>query len=162
MAELTVTTILVIPVPRKIRNAIARQVSKLDLAQRFSKVGIFITLGLVAALAESISSVQTISERERAEAQQSSPSGSAEHDRILHDMYRQRKFRSERNMYLAGFSLTLLFVIFRIANLMQESVEWEEQVDLLSKAVTSEQEASAPTEGVEMAPIKSKQTKKKD
>jgi hypothetical protein len=161
MFELIITLILVIPVPRKIRNMLARQVNKLDLGQRLAKVGIFATIALAAALMESLSSIQTIGERERMEAHQGFSAGSAEHDRILHDLDKQRKFRSERNMYLAGFSLTLLFVIVRIANLMQESVEWEEQVEVLTKAVASEQ-PGAPSDGVEMTTIKSKQEKKKD
>jgi B-cell receptor-associated protein 31 len=162
MFELIVTLILVIPVPRKIRNMLARQVNKLDLGQRLAKVGIFVTIALAAALVESVSSIQTISERERTEAHHGFSAGSVEHDRILHDLDKQRKFRSERNMYLAGFSLTLLFVIVRIANLMQESVEWEEQVEVLTKAVASEQPSGAPSDGVEMTTIKSKQEKKKD
>mmetsp|Transcript_401 Transcript_401/g.579 ORF Transcript_401/g.579 Transcript_401/m.579 type:complete len:175 (+) Transcript_401:128-652(+) len=161
MFELGITLILVIPVPRKIRNAMARQINRLDLGQRLAKFGIFVTVALAAALVESMSSVQTIGERERLETQFGYTAGSVEHDRVIHDLDRQRKFRSERNMYLAGFSLTLTFVISRIANLMQESVEWEAQVDLLTKTVASEQ--APPSEGVEMTDVKkSKQEKKKD
>jgi hypothetical protein len=57
MFELIVTLILVIPVPRKIRNAIARQINRLDLGDRLGKVAIFIGIALTLALLESISSV---------------------------------------------------------------------------------------------------------
>lgn len=155
MFELMVTLILVIPVPRKIRNAITRQINRLDLGNRLGKVIIFIGIALSLALLESISSVQYISTKE---LEHTTP----EHDRIVHDLMKQRKFRSERNLYLAGFSLTLLFVIVRILQLMQESVEWEAQVDALTKAVASEQQQQVPSQGVELTSMKPAQMKKKD
>ncbi|KAI2497962.1 hypothetical protein MHU86_16513 [Fragilaria crotonensis] len=48
--ELMVTLILVIPVPRKIRNAITRQINRLDLGNRLGKVIIFIRIALSLAL----------------------------------------------------------------------------------------------------------------
>jgi hypothetical protein len=54
---------------------------------------------------------------------------SQQHERVYHAQDKERKYKSERNMYLAGFSLTLLFVIGRILKLMQESVELEEEKD---------------------------------
>lgn len=155
MFELMVTLILVIPVPRKIRNAITRQINRLDLGNRLGKVVIFIGIALSLALLESISSVQYISTKEQEHI-------TPEHDRIVHDLMKQRKFRSERNLYLAGFSLTLLFVIVRILQLMQESVEWEEQIDALTKAVASEQQQHVQSQGVELTSINPAQTKKKD
>ena len=152
MFELIVTLILVIPVPRKIRNAITRQINRLDLGNHLGKVVAFIGIALTLALLESISSVHYILSKEY---EHETP----ERDRIVHDLMKQRKFRSERNIYLAGFALTLLFVIVRILQLMQESVEWEEQVNSLTKAVSSEQ---APSHGVELTSMKPKQAKKAD
>jgi hypothetical protein len=66
-------------------------------------------------------------------------------------------------MHLAGFSLTLLFVIVRISQLMQESVEWEEQVNALTKAVASEVPVSTTQQqGVELTSVKPIKAKKKD
>jgi len=158
MVELALTVVLVIPVPRKIRNAMSRLVMKLNLSDKLGKFAIFVALALGAALIESMSSVQYIQERQRLEHLQQG--SSLEHERIFHDLDQQRKFRSERNMYLSGFSLTLLLVIVRICQLMQESVEYEEEVERLTKVVVSEQPASA--NGVEMTTVKSKQEKKKD
>lgn len=164
MVELAVTIMLVIPVPRKIRNAMARTVGRLNLGERLSTVGYFVAMVLFAALVESITSVRNIEERQRMEHQQTlhGAGSSMEHDRIFHDMARQRKFRSERNMYLAGFALTLVFVIVRICKLMQESVEHEEEVDRLTNATTTEQAPLNNTDGVEMTTVKSKTEKKKD
>lgn len=166
MVEVAVTILLVIPVPRKIRNAMARTVGRLNLGERLSTVGYFVAMVLFAALVESITSVRNIEERQRMEHQTQPLGGSVNHDRIFHDMARQRKFRSERNMYLAGFALTLVFVIVRLCKLMQESVEYEEEVDRLtnaaSNAATSEQEPPCNMDGVEMMTVKSKTEKKKD
>ena len=157
MFELLIVVILVIPVPRKIRNAITRQVDRLQLNKRLGKAWIAVGIALTLALMESIATVHYIIERE----QQEHGMQSLEHERIIHDLHKQRKFRGERNMYLAGFSLTLLFVIVRICQLMQESVEWEAQVEALTKAVASEQ-AAGTDDGVELTSIKPKQDKKKD
>ena len=160
MFELIVTLILVIPVPRKIRNAIARQINRLDLGDRLGKVAIFIGIALTMALSESISSVHYFLRKEHNDKEHYE---TPEHERIFYDLIKQRKFRSERNMYLAGFSLTLLFVIVRISQLMQESVEWEEQVNALTKAVASEeQQQGSTTQGVELTSAKPMKAKKKD
>ena len=162
MFELIITLILVIPVPRKIRNAIARQINRLDLGDRLGKFAIFIGVALTMALLESISSVHHFMLKENNSKEHYE---TPEHERIFYDLVKQRKFRSERNMYLAGFSLTLLFVIVRISQLMQESVEWEEQVNALTKAVVaSEGHAASSTtqEGVELTTAKPLKAKKKD
>jgi hypothetical protein len=160
MFELIVTLILVIPVPRKIRNAIARQINRLDLGDRLGKVAIFIGIALTMALLESISSVHHFLQKEHNSKEHYE---TPEHERIFYDLVKQRKFRSERNMYLAGFSLTLLFVIVRISQLMQESVEWEEQVNALTKAVASEVPVSTTQQqGVELTSVKPIKAKKKD
>merc|ERR1712023_304906 len=42
---------------------------------------------------------------------------------------KEKKYKAERNLYLTGFALTLLFVIGRITQLMQENVEMEEETE---------------------------------
>ena len=41
---------------------------------------------------------------------------------------KEKKYKAERNMYLTGFALTLVFVIGRICKLMQEHVELENEL----------------------------------
>merc|ERR1711862_774654 len=101
------------------------------------------TLGLSAALIESIWTLNALAERQIAEHDADLMMGGVghggtEHDRIYHDLDKQRKFRAERNMYLAGFSLALQFCIIRICQLMQESVEYEGEIKALTKAVAGE------------------------
>jgi hypothetical protein len=170
MFELVITLILVIPVPRKIRNAIARQVFRWNLGEQLWKVGLFVGVALALALVESISSIQRLEQRERIEHEVllGNPAVLHEHERIYHDLDKQRKFRAERNSYLAGFSLTLLFVIVRISQLMQEAVEYEEQVERLTNAVREGNgggDDSIPQNAVEMTSLPTKKDaveKKKD
>ena len=52
-------------------------------------------------------------------------------------------YKSERNMYLAGFALTLLLVIGRITQLMQESVQLEAETERVQKLKQDEAKAYA-------------------
>mmetsp|Transcript_33009 Transcript_33009/g.46867 ORF Transcript_33009/g.46867 Transcript_33009/m.46867 type:complete len:178 (+) Transcript_33009:100-633(+) len=162
MLELFVTFILIIPVPRKLRNWIAKKVFTFDLGQKINKVAIWITVALAFALAETIHSTQNIAHREHEHAAHD-PGMTYEQERLFHDLDKQRKFRSQRNTYLAGFSLTLLFVIRRILQLLQEHVELEEEIQLLT-AQTKPIEANEATntDQIEMTNIKGKNEKKKD
>ena len=68
------------------------------------------------------------------------------HDRFypsLHD--KERKYKSERNMYLAGFALTLLFVIGRITTLLAESVELHEETERVEKQLKKEEGKNTDT-----------------
>lgn len=53
----------------------------------------------------------------------------------MHD--KERKYKSERNIYLSGFALTLLFVIGRIVALLRESVTLHEEAERLESALPS-------------------------
>ena len=134
--ELILTAILVVPVPRKIRNFLAKEINKFQIGERLAKPILFIAIALAFALVESYFTRQRILARESDEIEASGMSGmlmAREHDKMFHSGDRGRKYKSERNMYLAGFSLTLLFVIGRITRLMQESVELEEECNRVKK-----------------------------
>ena len=53
----------------------------------------------------------------------------------MHD--KERRYKSERNMYLSAFALTLLFVIGRIASLLRESVDLHKEATRLEKELAS-------------------------
>ena len=125
--ELVLTLILVAPVPRKIRNFIARKIFKFDLVGRLSKPILFIGLALCAALVDSYVTHRRIVSRLEEEHQ--TGLSNYPHDRLFHGYDKERKYKAERNMYLTGFALTLLFVIGRITQLMQENVEMEEETE---------------------------------
>jgi hypothetical protein len=135
VCELIVTIILVVPVPRKIRNFIARECFAFNLGERLKTPIKYIGVALFLALIESYVTHQRILSRieEELQAGVSSPPHH-HHDRFypnLHD--KERKYKSERNMYLAGFALTLLFVIGRITTLLAESVELHEETERIEK-----------------------------
>jgi len=158
MFELVLTIILVIPVPRKWRNWICIKVSKLELKKRLRipLTGIFFALSF--ALLDTTTYLQRIYLKENDEERR---------QRLLvvdngidRHLIKEKEYRTGRNMYLVGFALTLLFVIGRITELMQEHAELEEQIKSLTAASASVS-ASATTVnvGIEMKPI---QSKKKD
>jgi hypothetical protein len=118
LLELALTMILVMPVPRKFRNALCRQVSKLHLKERLFMPFLFIGSALSFALMDCYSSLEFIFavEKEAGRGHESS-------------LDKQKEFKTERNMYLASFALTLLFVIGRLTDLMQEHVEMEDECE---------------------------------
>lgn len=158
--ELVVTFILVVPVPRRIRNMIARKfIFRFDLGERFSKILWFVALALVFALAESYYTVERLMEKLAVKDQEDAVR--MDHHSHHHHHDKQRLYRAERNMYLAGFALTLLFVLGRILQLMQEGVVLEDECELLRRSSNS---VSHGTEGVEMQEMSKKKPldKKKD
>lgn len=172
--ELVITLILVVPVPRKARNFLAKKIFKFELGDRLKTPILFIGIALGLALMDSYFTHQRIMTRilEEQEAGVVSPSHYS-HDFFypgLHD--RERKYKSERNLYLAGFALTLLFVIGRLAVLLQESVELQEEIDRLeaqSRVVAGSAAATTKTSSSkgkpadeEPQPAKSEQEKKSD
>lgn len=154
MAELVVTTVLVIPVPRKIRNWIARKVQKVQLGDRFGRYAYVLLLLLLLALVESMHSVHTIEEKMKYDKDRRHDL-SYERLQTIMDHHRERRFRSQRNMYIAGFSFTLMFVIGRITTLMQESIELENEIERLHRQNMTVDETKQP------APNKDKNKKGK-
>merc|ERR1712232_1302714 len=121
---------------------------KLD--EIFRKPMWFVAIGLVLAFADSYATLERLTRRSLSEHNGNNDNhrygggvGAAAGDRVLYDLDKQRSYRAQRNIYLTGFALTLLFVINRISQLMQESVEMEEQIHRLS-ATTTISVTSAP------------------
>jgi hypothetical protein len=137
--ELVVTFALALPVPRKIRNFLAREIFKFHVGDKLRKPILYIGIALFLALVESYFSHRRLVNRMMEEHGVSSYS----HDIAFHPRDKEHKYKAERNMYLAGFSLTLLFVIGRITTLMQESVELEEETERVRKFVGDSKKAEA-------------------
>jgi hypothetical protein len=159
MFELVLTLILVLPVPRKWRNWICLKVSKLELKKRLRLPLTGIFFALLFALLDTTTYLQHIYLKENDEQPPQRLSSDNVIDRHL---IKEKEYRTGRNMYLVGFALTLLFVIGRITELMQEHAELEEHVERLTAAAaaTSSKTSSATINvGIEMKPI---QSKKKD
>eukprot|EP00980_Cylindrotheca_fusiformis_P026495 scaffold16300_cov150-Cylindrotheca_fusiformis.AAC.6 len=124
LGELALTAILVVPVPRRVRNAIAKRVFQFQLGERLSKPILFIGLALLFALMESYFRrshiVEKISMLEESEDFHHGHISSHHHEK-------EKKYKAERNLYLSGFALTLIFVIGRITALMEENVELDHE-----------------------------------
>jgi len=141
LLELAVTVVLALPVPRKMRNFLAREVFKFNLGDKLTKPVLYIGIALGLALLESFMTHRRL--LTRMEDEHNSGISSIPHDAVYHTHDKERKYKAERNMYLAGFSFTLLFVIGRITTLMQESVELEEETERVRKFVGDSKQADA-------------------
>ena len=163
MFELVVTLILVLPIPRKWRNWICLKVSRLELKKRLRVPLIGIFFALLFALLDTTTYLQHIYLKENEEQQQQQRqrlfSDSSVIDRHL---IKEKEYKTGRNMYLVGFAFTLLFVIGRLTELMQEHAELEQQVERLTAAATTTTSTTPPSAatvnnvGIEMKPIQSK------
>jgi len=141
-AELVVTLLLVVPIPTNVtarftRSARIFSVDKLSgLVQRLKTPVLFVGIGLGMALANSIYAHQQILARleEDKRGGRSSPHSYVDYFYPgMHD--KERRYKSERNMYLSGFALTLVFVIGRIAALVRENLELHDETDGLVKTL---------------------------
>merc|ERR1712157_335402 len=137
LLEIAITVILVIPVPIKIRNLIARQIFKLKMGERLSKPILFIGIALAFGFIDSYMKLQNLldkmDEQHTLEVEHGHMGGGP--GTMLSDGYqriqiKEKKYKAERNLYLTGFAFTLLFVIGRITQLMQEHVELEQKTVL--------------------------------
>jgi hypothetical protein len=154
LVELGLTAILVVPVPRRMRNSIAKWVFKFNLGGRLAKPLLFIGIALAFGLLDSYLKHRHIVNRmvvEHAAGIMHSP-----HEELhFHHNDKEKKYKAERNMYLSGFALTLLFVIGRITTLMQENVELDHEAHPQGKKEEKKEE-------IEMVKPKNKTEKKKD
>jgi hypothetical protein len=162
VVELCLTLILVIPVPRKIRSMICNAVSKLELKKRFKTPLVAIFFALVFAVLDTaifLGNIYTQKEEEKAALHTGHNNNMNVIDRHL---LKEREYKAGRNMYLAGFALTLLFVIGRITDLMQEHAELEGKIETLTLAIAINNNSSSgdndvpSTKGIEMKPMRMK------
>lgn len=132
--ELFLTCILVLPLPRFIRHFLAKKIFSYDLARRFKFISNFIILGLILSVADAITTLRHLTQKE----EHIDPGHTGHADRAAYmglNLDKQRKFRAERNMYLSSFALTLVFVIARLVELMQQTITLEEEKDALAARV---------------------------
>lgn len=162
--ELGLTLILVIPVPRKIRNWVCRATTQWHLKQKLQPVLWGVGVALSVALLDCLSLLQFIFEDDSVVREMSMLNrgvgigvGGVGTGLLAHQ--KEKEYKTERNMYLAGFALTLLFVIGRITDLMQEHVELEddlEKVKLSGKHAVDTSSGEPQASEIEMKPLKTK------
>jgi len=178
LVELALTLLLVIPFPRPLRNKLCRLVSRIELKKRLRVPlrGLFFVLLL--ALLDTAMFLTTIydTKKERGGGANAA-AADFRNNPIERHLLKEKEYKAGRNMYLVGFSLTLLFVIGRITELMQEHSELEGKLENLRLATsivamdqnnhqnhqskhqkdstqsTAGDDNDGPTEGIEMKPI---------
>lgn len=141
--ELIVTAVLVLPLPRVVRKSIASAIFRFELAKR---VRFFINFTILACLFAIWDCVQELTRlREKYEAP-SSPDkvgmniegGDSQASYFQSSLDRQRRFRSERNLYLSAFTLTLLFVIGRLLDMSRDEIIADKRLEELNRLINGE------------------------
>lgn len=132
--ELVITFVLVVPLPAVVRRGLVRGIRAIKLGPTVKFAIKWVLLMLVGTVVESVTTLQRLTAREKDPAAETASAaaggmGDPRGGYMELSVLKQRKFRSERNLYLSGFALTLLLVIARIVELMQEGVNAEDARD---------------------------------
>lgn len=143
MIEVAITAALVLPVPLSWRNAICLEMSKLDLKARLRLPLTFLVIGMGLAFFDSMNYLVFIWKVEDDEERYGSSYQTAEQAQVVRHIDKQKEYKTERNLYLSGFAIVLLFAIGRLTDLMQEHSELE--LELEKKRLSSSPAVDAST-----------------
>lgn len=158
MVELGIVALLVLPLPNFVRRFIAKKIFTYDLAKRVRFTSNFIILGLMLAVSDAVNTLRNLEIKEESHVEGGNAYGDARVGYIDASFDKQRKFRAERNMYLAGFALTLVFVIARLVELMQQVVNKEEEKEVLTKRLEDLDNAASKVAASQVTDISSDPT----
>lgn len=115
--ELFVFFTLCAPLPWGVRKNISRWIFRVQALQRLDTFFKYVIFGLALALVESLHAMYNAHVR----AEFITASGDLSPDHAMQvaavQDFRWRKARSERNVYMAGFAITLMFGIMRLVRL---------------------------------------------
>lgn len=148
--ELVITFILVVPLPAVVRRGLVRGIRAIKFGSTVRFAAKWVFLMLAGAVVESVTTLQRLQARERdpagaAAAAAAGGLGDPRAGYVEMSFEKQRKFRAERNLYLSGFALTLLLVIARIVELMQEGVVAEDARDEATRRLDDVASTAAAT-----------------
>jgi Bap31/Bap29 transmembrane region len=133
MVEIGLTLVLAIPVPRRWRNRLCLGVSKLELKRHLKLPLALVGFSLSVALLDSMNYLSLLMRMQWEEVETATDRryhhASHEDRLLLRQLDKEREYRTERNLYMAGFALTLIFVIGRMTDLMQEHAELEAHLE---------------------------------
>ena len=129
MIEIAITLCLVIPVPRSWRNGICLKVSKLDLKAKLRMPLTFLVVGMCLAFFDSLNYLLWLWKVEDEETRYAGSYQTAEQAHVIRHLDKEKEYKTERNLYLSGFAVALLFAIGRITDLMQEHAELETELE---------------------------------
>jgi hypothetical protein len=125
---------LVIPVPRNYRNWICREVSKLDIKQKLYYPLTVLFVAISIAFLDSYNYLIQIWSIEEDDMKYRNYN-SIEEAHLIKHLDKEKEYKTQRNLYLSGFALTLIFVIGRITDLMQEHADLEDELHKLQSNV---------------------------
>lgn len=136
IAELIITLLLVLPLPRFFRRFLAKKIFSYGLAERIRFFARFILLGLVFAVADAISSLRHLIVKEAFDTGASTGERPASY--ITTSLDKQRKFRAERNVSLfLSFFLIIIFYSCTLSNLtLSDFSMFSKPVNILSNWTT--------------------------
>ena len=136
-------------------------VSKLELKKKLQTPIAGLVIVLVLALADTANFLVGIYTRK--EQREEDYDRNINFNFVDRHIVKEREYKAGRNLYLASFALTLLFVIGRITELMQEHAELEGKIENLHIALSMSEsntntktgagDNDAPTEGIELKPM---------
>ena len=120
LIELAIVIVLVLPLPQSWQHTLlSKPIQRFRIGARLKKPVLYLGIALSLALMESIYHHQRMVHR----LNNNETEINDHHLHLHHHRNKERKYKAERNMYLSGFALTLLFVIGRITQLLQQQQE---------------------------------------
>jgi Bap31/Bap29 transmembrane region len=160
--EIALTVLLVIPLPRAWRNVVCLEVSKLELKQRLQIPLTFLVIGMSLAFLDAWNYLLYLWDVEEEDVRYRAYR-SVDDAHLVRHLDKEKVYKTQRNMYLSGFAIALLFVIGRLTDLMQEHAELEKDLENMrlvsSPSVDASTGENCQGTEIEMKPI---QSKKKD
>eukprot|EP00188_Purpureofilum_apyrenoidigerum_P005316 Plantae.Rhodophyta-Purpureofilum_apyrenoidigerum.ctg6813.p1 GENE.Plantae.Rhodophyta-Purpureofilum_apyrenoidigerum.ctg6813~~Plantae.Rhodophyta-Purpureofilum_apyrenoidigerum.ctg6813.p1 ORF type:complete len:197 (+),score=36.28 Plantae.Rhodophyta-Purpureofilum_apyrenoidigerum.ctg6813:202-792(+) len=140
--EVVLCAVMMVPLPR----SFWRQISSILKITAVSNVVTFFVRFLILGLALGVFESVQIIRRLQDKAEGSNDMYAA----LSVSQKKQRMFRAERNLYLAGFCLTLIFVIQRVIQLATENSNLSYEIEKKKKTpITSTQSTSATSSEVQ-------------
>ncbi|KAK4526679.1 hypothetical protein GAYE_SCF26G4595 [Galdieria yellowstonensis] len=126
--EIVIVALLVLPLPKKVRRLVLRALATAAHFTNLKKFIHYISLSLFFALVESLTDAYRVQLKL---TDQTGALGGVLPNTVSFELHslKQRQFRSQRNFYLAGFSLTLLFVIGKLFELTSRVAVLESQLE---------------------------------
>ncbi|KAA8499905.1 hypothetical protein FVE85_7490 [Porphyridium purpureum] len=129
--ELVLVVLLCLPLPWGMRKFVVKLVGSAKGIHHVQTGIVFLLLALTLAFASSVQEMLFVTEKSNAyKFELSSASG---YEVWEYSKLRQEKFRSERNMYLSLFCLTLSLVLRRLFELFANEVQLRSQLEGASK-----------------------------
>ncbi|GJQ12852.1 hypothetical protein GpartN1_g4643.t1 [Galdieria partita] len=138
--EIAIVALLVLPLPKRVRRLVLRLLATgsqfLHLAKFINYISLSLFFGMIESLTDAYRVQLKLSEQTAANGLLSNAVSFEVHT------LKQRQFRSQRNFYLASFSLTLLFVISKLFELTSRINVLESQLETKFTSGTSSEQPS--------------------